>query len=211
MSPPSYRLMADVSSNNGPINIANYSRAGHVVLAVKATQGIGYTNPFHLSQCNLAHDFGLTVVHYHYSDVGNSPEAEIAHFRNVYNKAWRPGDYACFDIEVAGHTRAYADAILQQYFLDTQRQPILYTYRSFFENELAGVRIPGKRAWIADYSTNVLHLPSQYVLWSKQYTDGAVGPEPHFYSGIGKCDGSEITAGVAMALRIRKFKTRRRK
>lgn len=211
MGVPSYRLMADVSSNNGPISVPNYSRAGHVVLAVKATQGTGYVNPFHKQQCDLAHDFGLTVVHYHYCDVGNSPEVEISHFRHVYNKAWRAGDYACFDIEVPGHTGSSASAILRQYYLDTQREPVLYTYRSFLENQLRGVKIPGNRAWVADYSSKVIHLPAPYHLWAKQYTDGAEGPEPHFYSGIGKCDGSEVTAGVALALRTRKFKTRRRK
>lgn len=211
MTPPSYRLMADVSSNNGLISVPNYSRAGHVVLAVKATQGIGYVNPFHLSQCNLAHDFGLTVVHYHYCEVGNSIEQEIAHFRNTYIRAWRPGDYACFDIEVNGLTTSYADVILRKYYQDTQREPLLYTYQSFFDNQLKGVKIPGNRVWLANYSPVVIRLPRPYILWAKQYTDGTLGPGPHFYSGIGNCDGSEITAGVASALRLRKVRTKRRK
>lgn len=207
----SYRLMADVSSNNGQIDVPTYSRAGHAAIAVKATQGEGYVNPLHFDQCRVAHDFGLTVVHYHYCEPGNSISKEIAHFRNIYNKVWRNGDYACFDIEVAGLDTSYANRILREYFNDTRREPVLYTYRDFAEHSLQGVVVPGKRIWLADYSSNPVHLPKRYTLWARQYTDGAEGPPPHFYSGIGNCDGSVITAGVASALWFRKLHTRRRK
>src|SRR5690349_10382773 len=99
-----YQFMADVSSNNGNINIPNYSRAGHVVIAIKATQGIGYYNPYHNEWCNLAHEFGLTVVHYHWLVAGESTQQQLNHFRNIYNRAWRNGDYICFDVEERGTT-----------------------------------------------------------------------------------------------------------
>lgn len=206
-----YQLMADVSSNNGHVDVPTYSRAGHVVMAIKATQGTGYVNPGHFDQSRVAHDFGLTVVHYHYCDRGNSIEQEIAHFRNHYNKVWRNGDYACFDIEVPGLDTHYANSLLREYFNKTRREPILYTYRDFAEHNLSGVTVPGKRVWLADYSSHPVHLPKRYTLWARQYTDGSEGPEPHFYSGIGKCDGSAVTAGVARALWLRKLHTRRRK
>lgn len=202
--------MADVSSNNGQISVANYSRAGHCVIAVKASEGTGYTNPDHFGQCNEAHDFGLTVVHYHFCRPGDTA-AQISHFREVYNKAWRDGDYACFDIEIPDLGTSFATRILKEYLVATQREPLLYTYKDFFEKKLHGVQIPGNRCWIADYSPFVIRLPKPYQLWAKQYTDGVEGPEPHFYSGIGKCDGSEVTAGVARVLQIRKIRTRRKK
>jgi lysozyme len=206
----SSELMADVSSNNGWISVDNYARAGHVVLAVKATQGQGYTNPYHYDQCNRAHEFGLTVVHYHYCD-NTSIQGQINHFRNIYNRAWRNGDYACFDIEEPNLYTAFANSILSNYFAQAQHEPILYTYRADFEEKLRGVKVPGGRLWIADYSSNVVHVPKSYTLWARQYTDGKEGPEPHFYSGIGKCDGSYVSAGIAKALYLRKIKTRKRK
>lgn len=208
MTPPSHRLMADVSSNNGFINIANYSRAGHVALAIKATQGTSYVNPFHQGQANLAHDFGLTVIHYHYCKPGSNPITEIEHFRHIYSKTWRNGDYACFDIEEPEVTNLnYANHVLAEYHRRSGREPILYTSRGFLEGSLHGVVVPGGRIWVADWSSK----PLNYGVWARQYTDGIIGPEPHYYSGIGRCDGSYITAGVAGVLRLRKFRTRRRK
>lgn len=203
--------MADVSSNNGPINVPNYSRAGHVAIAIKATEGMGYVNPFHETQSNQAHNYGLTVIHYHYCHTHGNVDGEIEHFRNTYNKAWRNGDYACFDIETEGFDVYSANQLLRHYYRLTQREPILYTYRNFVETALKGVKIPGNRIWLADYSPQAIKLPKPYVLWARQYTDGVVGPEPRFYTGIGKSDGSVITAGVARALYLRKLRTRRQK
>lgn len=207
----SYRYMADVSSNNGRIDVANYSRAGHVALAVKATQGEGYVNPFHEEQTNLAHDFGLTVVHYHFCEAGNSVSQEIDHFRRTYIRTWRAGDLACFDVEIAGLDTHYANSILGEFHGVTGHDPVLYTYRDFAEHALKGVVIPGRKLWIADYSSTTLHLPRRYYLWARQYTDGKDGPEPHFYTGIGHCDGSVLSNLVARRMYIRKLHTRRRK
>lgn len=203
--------MADVSSNNGTISVANYARAGHVILAIKASQGGSYRNPFHLEQCREAHEFGLTVLHYHFMDPEPGIEIQIANFRDTYLRGWRAGDYASFDMEVPGITTHLANATLDDFHKKTGHEPVLYSDRGFAESNLKGVVIPGKRFWMADWSSNPLVLPKQYILWARQYTNGVVGPDPKFYTGIGKCDGSIVTAGVARALYIRKLRTRKRK
>lgn len=206
----SSELMADVSSNNGHIDIAQYSRAGHAAIAIKASQGTGYENPFHDSWSNQAHRFGLTVIHYHFCDA-SSIQYQIDKFRHVYHKAWRKGDYACFDIETPGLDASFASSILHLYYVETQNFPIFYTYQDDLNNQLRGTKVPGGRLWIANYSSNPLQIPGGYTVWARQYTDGSAGPEPHFYSGIGNCDGSRITAGVAKALYLRKLATRRKR
>lgn len=206
-----YRYMADVSSNNGKIDIAAYSRAGHAVIAIKATQGDHYVNPFHLSQCQEAHRLGLTVVHYHYCSLGNVG-SEIRNFRNTYLKGWRKGDYCCFDLEVPGlRIGTYAREILGTFFRKTGHPPILYTYKAYAEEHLKGLRVPGGRWWIAKYSNGAPTLPKGEVLWAWQYTDGQFGPEPHALAGIGHSDGSIVNVGVSSRLWIRKLRTRKRK
>lgn len=205
------RLMADISSNNGPVSIPSYSRAGHVVIAIKATQGTDYTNPFHFDQANLAHDFGLTVVHYHYLNATGNREEEIAHFREVYRKAWRNGDYCAFDIEIGDITSKEVSALLTDFSRKTTHQPILYTYWSFFQEKLKKSAFPGNRLWMANYSNIRPRAPKPYYTVAEQYTDGQKGPEPHYYAGIGKCDGSIITKGMAVRLEVRKLRTRRKK
>lgn len=198
--------MADVSSNNGPgVNLATYSSAGHVAIAIKASEGTGYVNPFHKRWCDEAHWHRLTVVHYHFARPGRGDVgAEVALFHRTYLSAWRNGDYLALDLEVneggdvAGYARRFLGALAA-----FGHPRILYTYRSFRTEHLGGVK--ADRWWVADYSPP---LSSEHQ-WAKQYTDGAEGPQPHHYAGIGACDGSILNVKTAAALWLRK-RTRRR-
>lgn len=198
--------MADVSSNNGAINLAAYSQAGHAAIAVKATEGTGYTNPFHKRWCDEAHWHGLTVVHYHFARPRGTTGAEVAHFRGAWRSAWRKGDFLALDLEVnegrdlAGYAAAFLHA------LEGFGHPaVLYTYRAFRDEHLLGVH--PKRLWLADYSSPL----SNEHRWAKQYTDGANGPAPHHYAGIGDCDGSVLNVTTAAILAARKLRTGRRR
>lgn len=204
--------MADVSSNNGTIDVPNYSRAGHAVIAIKATQGDRYVNPYHLDQCNVAHQFGLTVVHYCYLEA-LSARVQFDHFRNQYLRGWRNGDYVAFDSERGVTTPGYSttsDCLLYS-FTEAGHEPMLYTNEDRLHTELNGIVVPGGRLWIANYSKEPNIDRGKYVLWAWQYTDGEKGPEPHFYTGIGKSDGSIVSLGPARALNIRKIRTRKAK
>ena len=205
------RLMADVSSNNGAISIPSYSRAGHVLIAIKATEGTHYTNPFHIGQSDRAHDYGLTVLHYHFCDQLKNIPGEIDHFREQYNKAWRPGDYCCFDIEVPGWDQNSANTLLRDFAHKTAHEPIVYSDYSYFQSNLNGIVFPGNRVWIAAYQLNQPKLSKIYNVVAWQYTDGKSGPGPKFYSGVGKCDGSIISIGMATRLAVRKIRTRKDK
>lgn len=203
--------MTDLSSNNGPVDIAAYSHSGHAVIAIKATEGTGYVNPFHLSQCREAHSLGLTVVHYHFCKLGDIGK-EIRNFRNTYLRGWRKGDYCCFDLEIPGSgIGSYARQILGVFYRATGHPPILYTYKAYAEEHLVGLKVPGGRWWIAKYSNGAPLIPKGQTLFAWQYTDGSAGPEPHGFPGIGKADGSIVNVGVASRLWVRKLRTRKRK
>jgi len=209
----SNRYMADISSNNGRVDIGNYSRAGHSAIAIKATEGNNYVNPFHLEQCATAHDFGLTVVHYHFCRPGKRDIAgEIRLFRSTYLKGWRKGDRVCFDIEVAevADMAQYASLLIGEFKKQTGHTVILYTGKDFAEEHLRGVlRVEW---WIADYGPTILpQLPKGFKLFGWQYTNGTDGIEPHFYTGIGKSDGTILNVGFATTSLIRKNTTRHRR
>lgn len=201
--------MADVSSNNGSIDLDAYANAGHVAIAIKATEGTNYTNPAHPSWCNWAHRRGLTVCHYHFARPSRrNITAEVDLFHRISRRAWRAGDYLVLDLEKqeGGSPANYADRFLEQ--LKPLGHPlVLYTYRAFWnEHRLATVRLPGGRVWMADYSEPL----SNEHHWAKQYTDGEQGPLPHHYAGIGDCDGSVLNPTTAALLHVRKIRTGRR-
>lgn len=203
----SFRYFADVSSNNGRINIQDYSRAGHCLLAIKATQGSGYVNPYHSEQCKIAHEFGLTVLHYHWLDT-SAVGPQIENFRTTYLPHWRDGDYPGFDAEEEDLTTGFINKTLANYKLLTTHDPVGYVPLV----KLEGLVIPGKRLWFPDYNLNQ-YVPTGngFKLWSWQFTDGQKGQLPHRCAGIGNCDISVLSRGPALALYIRKIRTRKRK
>jgi GH25 family lysozyme M1 (1,4-beta-N-acetylmuramidase) len=200
------RFMADVSSNNSSVNLATYASAGHVAIAIKATEGAGYVNPLHRRWSDEAHAHGLTVCHYHFARPGHGDQgAERALFHRTYLAAWRKGDYLVLDLEVTegADVAAYAASWLRG--MEGFKHPqVLYTYQAFRAEHLGRTR--ADRWWIADYAPPL----SSSGQWAKQYTDGETGPAPHHYAGIGDCDGSVLNAKTAAALWLRKKRTGRR-
>src|SRR5690242_5534722 len=151
--PRGYQYFADVSSNNGEINVAAYARAGHCLIAIKATEGVNYINPYHMRQSEIAHEYGLTVMHYHFL-TDESPQQQLNHFRNEYLRGWRAGDYVAIDSERSGRTPTKAETqdILVKCYSQTTHEPVLYSGEAFLNEVLTGIHVPGNRFWIANYS-----------------------------------------------------------
>ena len=66
---------ADLSSNNGAIprsEFEGYART-HDAVAIKATEGIGYVNPYFAEQVKWCKELGLLVVPYHFADAATNP------------------------------------------------------------------------------------------------------------------------------------------
>lgn len=64
---------------------------------VKATEGLGYTNPLHAAQVAHARADGLVVGHYHYPHMANSPATEADFFLKTAQP--QTGDLLCLDWE----------------------------------------------------------------------------------------------------------------
>lgn len=193
------RNFADVSSNQGTIDIPEYHAAGYRILAVKATEGTTYINPLHRGQalaCGLKH---MIVIHYHFArpDVGNTPRDEAVHFLRACQGLLGPRDYVALDVERAApqgwnHDPAWArewDKTVQEF---TRFHTILYANKSTLQISDEWLVGNDKRVWDADWSTDANYAPKGYVCAFRQFSDGHFGPTPHNAIGIGECDMNRV-------------------
>jgi GH25 family lysozyme M1 (1,4-beta-N-acetylmuramidase) len=200
-------LFADVSSNDRAFNGHAYKSAGHKLIAIKATEGDQYVNPNHGAWAHAAHAAGLAVAHYCFCRPENGdPAGQAVHFwQTVQPHYLRGRDRLVFDVETdtpGNGSRWLADAdseLLRHSGGTPSDQPIGYTFLSYFEQGRPELR---SRAWWLAAWGPVLRerqpLAGGQYLWAQQYTNGAVGPEPHVFAGVtgpgpgGACDGSVL-------------------
>ena len=90
------RMIDEASYQGRTWDAARLKAAGVQVVAVKATEGVVYTNPDYLWQVGQARDSGAIVMHYHLARYGNSSD-EARWF--IDHLAARPGDLVMLDNE----------------------------------------------------------------------------------------------------------------
>ena len=97
-----HALFADLSNNNRYFNAARYRRAGHRLVALKASEGDGFVDERHARWSAEAHHAGLAVVHYCYCTPGRgSGRAAADLFWSVVDRHFIPGrDRLALDMEV---------------------------------------------------------------------------------------------------------------
>lgn len=207
--PKARYLMADVSNHQRNVNLAKYKKAGHRVIGLKATEGVGYVDPLYVSRVKRAHAMGLKVVHYHFARPDNHPApwAEAEFFAKTVKPFLKRGDRVCLDLETPSrnvnmpkYARGFADRVRK---LLKVKYPWFYSYTGFI-HQYIGVQPPKTRLWLADYSPPILGKRSGLgTIWAHQFTDGTRGPTPHILPGIGRCDVSKLSRRALLGLRIK--------
>lgn len=199
MSNPN-RLFADISSNNSEFNAAEYARAGHRAVAIKATEGTAFVNPDHGEWCLHAGLHHLAVIHYHLArpDLGDGPEAEADHFLSVALRLAGGRDYLVCDIERAtpqgwSHDPAWTRTFDEYVQAHCRFHTVLYASESDLMTSDEWLHGDKRRAWVAAWSSNPVSVPQGYGLFGRQFTDGFIGPEPHSLAGVGRCDVSYLS------------------
>lgn len=209
---PANYLMADISANNGTgaFNAGHYSAAGHLAIAVKATEGTGYVNPLHASWSDGAHEHRLGVVHYHFAhpELGN-PAGQAQHFWATVRPHYRKAvDRLVVDIEVGpladwpGWLRAFDDELHRYSTINAAG----YTFASAPLEEL---ELRSREWWLASWGAKqpsgaFRRLPGHQSLWAWQMYGGTVNPSggPEGAAGIaGRCDMSVINPAYVRALK----------
>lgn len=193
------RFMADISSNNSHFDARAYAEAGHIAVAIKATEGRWFIDPDHRAWCMYAHSEHLAVVHYHFArpDHNYGPVDEANWFADTVRANWSGRDYVVLDLERAtpqgwSHDPAYSRDFDHQMQVRGFHDLILYASRSVLDQSDQWLEGQDRAVWDADWSTYPTTHPGGYRVAFRQYTDGHLGPEPHSYAGIGNCDGNRI-------------------
>ena len=191
-------LLADISSNNGGFNAKTYRQAGHIVVAIKATQGTNYVNPDHRAWCYAAGAEHISIVHYHFAtpNLGTSPEAEADWFLEQALPLAGGRDFLALDLERAvpagwTHDPAWSRAFDERVQARSRFHTRLYANKSSLQiDNRAEAWLAGSilEFWDADWSTDPDFAPAGGSVCLRQQSGVTAGVPPYTLPGVGPCD-----------------------
>lgn len=194
------RLFADLSNNNPHLDAAKYKAAGHRLVGLKATQGLGFVDKDHERLAKAAHDHHIAVAHYHFAEPAHGAASQARLFWETVKPTYKRGDYVVLDLEWyhprgAKAARQWARTFQRELIRISGHRAILYTGRSYLADYL-GYRIRlgrGRftRFWVAEYAAHLLTtaIPWARPVWAWQRTGDGVGRAPHTLPGCPQdCD-----------------------
>src|SRR5262245_47449366 len=192
-------VVVDVSHHNGSVNFARAKNDGIVGIIQKATQGQTGVDPTYKGNRTKAQTAGLLWGAYHFA-TGSDGIRQAEHFLDVV------GDNAAgtllvldFEPNPTGPSMSLeeARAFVTHVKDATGRFPGLYS--GHYIKQLLGTAQDPILAqcwfWLAQYGPTPV-VPPNWPTWTMwQYTDGAIGSEPHTVAGIGRCDRDRFNGG----------------
>lgn len=200
------QVFADLSNNNSKFDPVAYRKAGHVFVALKATEGASFIDQRHKPWCLAAGKHHIGVAHYHFGrpDEGNDPVTEARHFLATALPLAGDRDYLILDLERFGRGGLARDPAWSKAFdryvrRSSRFSTLLYGSKSWLETAPASAWLAGEpyRFWDADWSDHPDFAPKGGVCVIRQSSDGASGPQPHSLLGVGKCDVNHLRGGFA--------------
>jgi len=193
----------DLSHHNGLVDLARARADGILGIIQKATQGRTFVDPTYARNRANAASAGLRWGAYHFGTGGDGVQ-QAMHFLDTV--APSAGELLVLDFE-ANHqgpsmSLEEARAFVTHVRESTGRWPGLYS--GHYVKELLGTQgdaiLSNCWFWLAQYGPTAV-VPVAWPTWTMwQYTDGAVGPEPHEVDGVGRCDRDRFN-GTAGQLR----------
>jgi lysozyme len=181
----------DLSHHNGNVNLVKAKAAGIAGVIQKATQGTGFKDPTFDTNRRKAADAGLLFGAYHFGTGADGVEQADFFVSTVQPTL---GDLLVLDFECnpQGPTMSLEEARAFVTHVQAVNARFPGIYSGHFLKELLGSADEPVLAqcwlWIAQYGPTpvIPHAWSDWTMW--QYTDGAMGPEPHTVDGVGACD-----------------------
>lgn len=175
----------DVSGHQGTVNFAAAASASRGFAIIKATEGVGWTDPDFAVNRRNAHAAGLIVGLYHFARPDtNSPDAEAAYFSGVIGPL-QPNEFVCFDWERAytGDHVAWSKTWLDDVRRSRSTTPFIYLNQGEERGQNWAPVASTYPLWLAAYDGTTAQPSVPY--WGaprmKQYSDagtvlGVSGP-----------------------------------
>lgn len=193
-------VVVDLSHHNRVADFRTVKADGIEAVIHKATQGFRYRDPKYADRRGRALGADLLWGAYHFGVSGDGI-AQAEHFLAVVGP--QAGDLLVLDFEPnpsgGDMTVDEAEDFVVHVYGVTGRWPGLYSGGYYLREKLRGdpdTILSNCWLWLAQWGP-VPRIPgpwSTWVLW--QYTDGAIGPEPHVVAGIGHCDRDKFNGDL---------------
>jgi lysozyme len=190
----------DISHHNGNVNLDKAKADGILGVIQKATQGQTGADPTYKANRTKANNAGLLWGAYHFA-TGSDGVKQAQNFLSVVGDPAKTLLVLDFEPNLTGpsmtldEARAFVTHVQQE----TGRFPGLYS--GHFIKQLLGVNKDPVLAqcwfWLAQYGPTPV-VPPNWDTWTMwQYTDGAIGPQPHNVNGVGRCDRDKFNGTEA--------------
>ena len=167
-------LGLDVSAHQGAVNFAAAKAAGRDFVVMKATEGVGWSDPTFATNRAAAHAAGLIVGIYHFASAG-VPTNEAAYFTGVVGNL-QPGEFLVLDWETSftGDHVAWCTAWLEAVRAKTGVAPLIYMNQSTVAGHNWSALAQTYGLWLARYD-NAPSVVDTVPYWGspamKQYSD----------------------------------------
>lgn len=169
----------DVSMHQGNIDWHEVKADGYEFAFIKATEGIGWIDPYLTRNVEQARLAGLKVGVYHFAHPDNNVDEDVKFFLSVVGNLTLDLPYVLDLEQTKGLNReqisTFADQWLSKVKERTGKKVMLYTYTNFARNNLTPI-LSKWPLWIAHYGVN---QPIDNGIWNEwsvfQYaSDGKV-------------------------------------
>ncbi|HEX8168545.1 MAG TPA: glycoside hydrolase family 25 protein [Beijerinckiaceae bacterium] len=192
--------VVDLSHYNGNVNLKEAKADGILGVIHKASQGQSNVDPDYEENRAKAEDAGLLWGAYHFG-TGSDGLKQAEHFLDTVGDSKDTLLVLDFEPNPGGPSMSLeeARAFVTHVAEETGRFPGLYS--GHYIKQLLGTGHDPVLAqcwfWLAQYGPTPV-VPPNWKTWTMwQYTDGAVGPEPHKVDGIGRCDRDKFNGDEA--------------
>ena len=198
---PQSNVVIDLSHHNQNLDFASIRSGGGILGIIhKATQGLASTDPTYLPHKTSALANGLLWGAYHFG-TGSDGVQQAERFLDAVQPDAQT--LLVLDFEANGQgpsmTLEEARAFVTHVNDETGRYPGLYS--GHYIKQLLGTTsdpvLINCWFWLSQYGPTAV-VPPNWPTWTMwQYTDGAVGPQPHTVPGAGMCDRDKFNGDEA--------------
>ena len=191
--------VVDLSHHNNNLDFQKAKDSGLVGIIHKATQGTTGVDATYMERRSKAEATGLLWGAYHFGTGSDG----VKQAQNFLDKVGDPTSVLLvLDLEdnPTGPSMSLeeARAFVTHVQNETGRAPGLYS--GHYIKQLLGSSPDPVLAncwfWLAQYGPTAV-VPANWNTWTLwQYTDGSIGPGPHEFPGIGRCDRDKFNGSI---------------